>query len=72
MNPSSRPDPALPSLPFPERPAPKNDRCNNGIKVPPSGNYWDFCPNCSARLIERKCKRICPRCYYYMSCSDFD
>jgi hypothetical protein len=31
------------------------------------------CPNCSAALIELKCKLLCPRreCGYYMSCSDF-
>lgn len=29
------------------------------------------CPNCSARLLEQRCKLICPRCHYYMSCSDY-
>jgi Zn finger protein HypA/HybF involved in hydrogenase expression len=29
------------------------------------------CPNCSAELDERQCKLICPRCHYYMSCSDY-
>ncbi len=37
-----------------------------------AGNYWDYCPNCSSRLHNRGCKYRCPRCHYFMSCSDFD
>ena len=29
------------------------------------------CPNCGARLRESRCKLLCPRCHYYMSCSDY-
>jgi Zn finger protein HypA/HybF involved in hydrogenase expression len=29
------------------------------------------CPNCSATLEESRCKLLCPRCHYYMSCSDY-
>ena len=29
-----------------------------------------FCPVCSTRLSERKCKLICEKCGYYLSCSD--
>jgi hypothetical protein len=29
------------------------------------------CPNCGAELEEQRCKLICPRCHYYMSCSDY-
>jgi ribosomal protein S27AE len=31
----------------------------------------EYCPRCSARLAARSCKLSCPRCGYYMSCSDF-
>jgi len=31
-----------------------------------------FCPNCSARLKESRCKLSCPRCEFYLSCSDYD
>lgn len=30
-----------------------------------------YCPVCNARLIERKCKLLCERCGYYMSCADY-
>jgi ribosomal protein S27AE len=30
-----------------------------------------FCPRCSARLTELKCKLVCSRCGYYMSCADY-
>ncbi len=40
--------------------------------APADKSYWDFCPNCSQRLENRGCKYRCPRCHYFMSCSDFD
>ena len=30
-----------------------------------------YCPVCSLRLSERKCKLVCERCGYYMSCADY-
>jgi hypothetical protein len=30
-----------------------------------------YCPVCSTRLTERKCKLICEECGYYMSCADY-
>ena len=30
-----------------------------------------YCPVCSARLTPRKCKLLCERCGYYMSCADY-
>lgn len=37
-----------------------------------SGEYWRWCPRCSHELHNEKCKLRCPRCHYFMSCSDFD
>jgi hypothetical protein len=30
-----------------------------------------YCPVCNARLEERRCKLLCRRCGYYMSCADY-
>jgi len=30
-----------------------------------------YCPVCSKRLSERKCKLFCEQCGYYMSCADY-
>ncbi len=30
-----------------------------------------YCPVCSLRLAESKCKLYCERCGYYMSCADY-
>lgn len=30
-----------------------------------------YCPVCSCRLTELKCKLVCDRCGYYMSCADY-
>jgi len=37
-----------------------------------AGEHWRFCPQCGHELVNEKCKLRCPRCYYFMSCSDFD
>jgi ribosomal protein S27AE len=29
------------------------------------------CPNCGTQLDEQKCKLVCPKCFYFKSCSDF-
>ena len=34
--------------------------------------YWRWCPRCGHELHNEKCKLRCPRCHYFMSCSDFD
>jgi ribosomal protein S27AE len=31
-----------------------------------------FCPVCSSRLESHRCKMICQRCGYFMSCSEFE
>jgi hypothetical protein len=30
-----------------------------------------FCPTCSSRLAESRCKLICKTCGYFLSCADF-
>jgi hypothetical protein len=36
-----------------------------------NGEPMLFCPVCSRRLAERKCKLYCEQCGYYMSCADY-
>jgi hypothetical protein len=31
----------------------------------------EYCPNCSAKLVGQSCKLKCPRCGYFLSCSDY-
>jgi ribosomal protein S27AE len=35
------------------------------------GTAISYCPNCSAELRDHRCKLSCPRCGYFLSCSDF-
>jgi len=37
-----------------------------GVKSADPGQY---CPNCSAKLLESRCKLKCPQCGFYLSCS---
>jgi len=30
-----------------------------------------FCPTCSSRLMEKRCKLVCRMCGYFLSCADF-
>jgi hypothetical protein len=39
-----------------------------GAKTADPGQY---CPNCSAKLRESRCKLKCTQCGFYLSCSDF-
>ena len=36
--------------------------------------WWEVCPVCGAKLVNRKCRFVCsnPKCHYFMSCSEFD
>ncbi|OFW43199.1 MAG: hypothetical protein A3J28_08840 [Acidobacteria bacterium RIFCSPLOWO2_12_FULL_60_22] len=40
-----------------------------GEAVP--GVALEYCPNCSAKLVGHSCKLKCPRCGYFLSCSDY-
>jgi len=37
----------------------------------PTEHHSLFCPTCSSRLQDRRCKLICRTCGYFLSCADF-
>ncbi|HEY1182931.1 MAG TPA: hypothetical protein VGE89_02025 [Bryobacteraceae bacterium] len=42
--------------------------------IPPQRDEHEpmlYCPVCSTRLTARKCKLLCEKCGYYMSCADY-
>ena len=59
-NPEIRPDP---SAAAPEQPRERG--------IPDDQQPMLYCPVCSRKLTELKCKLLCERCGYYMSCADY-
>lgn len=51
-----------------EEPRAKVGKEREPTKAADPGQY---CPNCSAKLRESRCKLKCPQCGFYLSCSDF-
>ena len=37
----------------------------------PAEHHSVFCPTCSSRLEESRCKLVCKTCGYFLSCADF-
>jgi len=49
-----------------------SDPTNEPQTAPPQELPVEVCPVCSKRLESRRCKFVCPRCGYFMSCSEFE
>jgi hypothetical protein len=52
--------------------APKKTPADAPAAGQAAGEHWRYCPRCGHELHNRKCRLTCPRCHYFMSCSDFD
>jgi hypothetical protein len=37
----------------------------------PEDHHSRFCPTCSSRLEDSRCKLVCRTCGYFLSCADF-
>ena len=51
-------------------------RGDGGVTLPAirerqTADPGQYCPNCSLKLRESRCKLKCPQCGFYLSCSDF-
>jgi hypothetical protein len=45
-----------------------------GAEQEKENNWWELCPICGSKLLNRKCRFVCsnPQCHFFMSCSEFD
>ena len=52
---------------------PLSDACVLDAKrsTVPQEHHSRFCPTCSSRLEDHRCKLICRGCGYFLSCADF-
>ena len=46
------------------------DGASQGRGDQPVDHHCQLCPNCSERLASHRCKLVCARCGYYLSCAD--
>ncbi len=50
----------------------RTDACPFDRELPSEVEHHSvFCPTCSSRLTESRCKLICRTCGYFLSCADF-
>ena len=52
-------------------PQPRLQQHTETKKPAPPEDHSIHCPVCSTRLTEMKCKLLCKKCGYFMSCADF-
>jgi hypothetical protein len=54
-----------------ERPQPTSSPNPETCPIATGEHHSVFCPTCSSRLAESRCKLICRTCGYFLSCADF-
>jgi hypothetical protein len=54
-----------------ERPQPGITPSHDSCPIGQQEHHSVFCPTCSSRLAESRCKLICRICGYFLSCADF-
>jgi len=50
---------------------PKNEHIPEEEEGRKSAEAMLYCPVCNTRLKESRCKLVCERCGYFMSCADY-
>jgi methionyl-tRNA synthetase len=48
-----------------------DEKSNTSGKLDTKEEPMLYCPVCNTRLSSLKCKLVCERCGYYMSCADY-
>lgn len=41
------------------------------VREESEAHHQVYCPNCCDRLVGHRCKLVCQRCGYYLSCADY-
>ena len=54
------------------QPLPQSDPGSHDAEpAPDASEPMLYCPACDNKLSQHKCKLVCDRCGYYMSCADY-
>ena len=57
---------------YPNQPSPEACPLSGSTRnLTAAEHHSVFCPTCSTRLRESRCKLICHDCGYFLSCADF-
>jgi ribosomal protein S27AE len=56
---------------YPHAPDAESHDPNPQPESAPVQHHSVYCPNCSAQLTGHRCKLVCNRCGYYLSCADY-
>jgi hypothetical protein len=52
-------------------PTPPTQKPQPAVCTIPDEHHCVFCPTCSSRLEDSRCKLVCRTCGYFLSCADF-
>lgn len=47
------------------------EKSHDAQPAPDASEPMLYCPACNNKLSQHKCKLVCDRCGYYMSCADY-
>lgn len=61
----------MPHVPAPEKPRDLSAPTATNLAAAEEHEPMLYCPVCSLRLAQRKCKLFCQQCGYFMSCADY-